>query len=73
MTAAPVALLVTARQGLALRGALDGAPRLAPAAEAMADDLAARVALVVEDRALDLELRQLLAAIRGRAWGLYDA
>lgn len=65
------ALLVTARQGLALRGALDDAPRLSAPARAMAEDLAARLPLVVEDRALDLELRQLLAAIRGRAWSLY--
>jgi len=65
------ALLLTARQGLALRKALDGAVRLAPEAEAMAEDLAARIALVVEDRALDQELRQLIDAIRDRAWGLY--
>lgn len=67
------ALLVTARQGLALRDAIDGAPRLSGPAQAMAADLAARLPLVVEDRALDLELRQLLAAIRARAWSLYDA
>lgn len=65
------ALLVTARQGLALRRTLDPAAALAPSAEAMAADLAARLPLVVEDRALDTELRQLLDAIRGRAWALY--
>lgn len=67
------ALLVTARQGLALRRVPDPSAALAPAAEAMAADLARRLPLVVEDRALDAELRQLLDAIRGRAWALYAA
>ncbi|HEX5693754.1 MAG TPA: aromatic amino acid ammonia-lyase [Arenimonas sp.] len=65
------ALLVTARQGIALRRALDGGAQLAAAPEAMYDDLASRLPLVVEDRALDVELRQLLAAIRAEAWSLY--
>nr|WP_265468609.1 aromatic amino acid ammonia-lyase [Arenimonas daejeonensis] len=65
------ALLVTARQGIALRRALDGGAQLATAPEAMYADLAARLPLVVEDRALDVELRQLLAAIRAEAWSLY--
>ena len=65
------ALLVTARQGIALRRSLDGGAQLSAAPEAMYADLAARLPLVVEDRALDIELRQLLAAVRAEAWSLY--
>lgn len=65
------ALLVTARQGVALRRALDGGAPLPAAPEAMLADLESRLPLIVEDRALDVELRQLLAAIRGEAWSLY--
>ena len=65
------ALLVTARQGVALRRAIDGGAPLPAAPEAMLADLAARLPLIVEDRALDVELRQLLAAIRGEVWSLY--
>ena len=36
-------------------------------------DLATRIALVVEDRALDGELLGLLGAIRAREWTLYGA
>jgi histidine ammonia-lyase len=65
------ALLVTARQGVALRRALDGGAPMSAAPEAMLADLESRLPLIVEDRALDVELRQLLAAIRGEAWSLY--
>lgn len=65
------ALLVTARQGLALRRALDGGAPMSAAPEAMLADLESRLPLIVEDRALDIELRQLLAAIRAEAWELY--
>jgi histidine ammonia-lyase len=65
------ALLVTARQGLALRRRLDGGAPMSAAPEAMLADLESRLPLIVEDRALDIELRQLLAAIRGEAWSLY--
>src|SRR5690606_26318061 len=57
------ALLVTARQGIALRRAREDGARLSAAAEAMVADLGARIPLVVEDRALDGELRLLLEAI----------
>ena len=67
-----VALLVTARQGIALREALSGELKLSPALAAMQADLCARLPLVVEDRALDVELRELLAAVRAEAWSLYD-
>jgi histidine ammonia-lyase len=65
------ALLVTARQGIALRRGLDGGAPMSAAPEAMLADLESRLPLIVEDRALDVELRQLLAAIRGEAWSLY--
>ncbi len=65
------ALLVTARQGIGLRRALDGGAPMSAAPEAMLADLESRLPLIVEDRALDIELRQLLAAIRAEAWDLY--
>ena len=65
------ALLVTARQGIALRRAHEGSARLSDDAEAMFLDLEARIPLVEEDRALDGELRALLQALRGREWNLY--
>ncbi len=66
------ALLVTARQGVALRRALERDTGLSAAPEAMLVDLGRRVPLVVEDRALDGELHQLVQAIRDRAWSLYE-
>ena len=66
------ALLVTARQGVALRRALERDTGLSAAPEEMLVDLGRRVPLVVEDRALDGELRQLIQAIRDRAWSLYE-
>jgi histidine ammonia-lyase len=63
------ALLIAARQGLALRAARDGAATGAPLRE-FADDLARRVAFVDEDRALDADLQALVDAIRSRAWSL---
>ena len=36
-------------------------------------DLEARIPLVEEDRALDVDLRRLLVAIRDEAWSLYAA
>ena len=66
------ALLVTARQGIALRRAMPAGLRMSAALEAMYADLESRLPLLVEDRALDVELRQLLAAIRSGAWSLYE-
>ncbi|HEY9103762.1 aromatic amino acid ammonia-lyase [Chitinimonas sp.] len=66
-------MLIAARQGVALRQRL--APQLvlpAPLA-AMQTDLAERIPLVIEDRALDAELQQLLSALRARCWRLYEA
>ena len=59
------AMLIAARQGLALRGA-----PLSGALQAFAGDLDRRVAFVAEDRALDTDLVALLVAIRERAWSL---
>ena len=62
-------MLIAARQGLALRVERDGVA-LSPALREFAADLGERVAFVAEDRALDVDLLALLAAIRGRAWSL---
>ncbi|MEE9926902.1 histidine ammonia-lyase [Microvirgula aerodenitrificans] len=64
------AMLICARQGVALRLRHD--PDLSPVLAATLDDLAARIPLIVEDRALDGELQSLLTAIRAEAWSLYD-
>ncbi len=66
-------LLVTARQGIALRRRAQPELKMTPALEAMYADLEARIPLIVEDRALDRELRALLAAIRGESWSLYGS
>jgi histidine ammonia-lyase len=65
------AMLLAARQGLALRARMGELP-LQPALSAFLEDLSARIPLVEEDRALDRELLQLCAAIRQRAWGLHE-
>ncbi|WP_246120868.1 HAL/PAL/TAL family ammonia-lyase [Chitinolyticbacter meiyuanensis] len=65
------AMLIAARQGLALRERIDGDLQLTPALVAMQAALADRIALVEEDRALDRELIDLLTAIRARHWSLY--
>lgn len=66
------AMLVAARQGLALRRRMGNLP-LQPELAAFLEDLSARIPLVEEDRALDRELLQLCAAIRERAWRLHEA
>ena len=65
------AMLIAARQGVALRQRLAPEAQLDAAATAMLDDLATRVPLVEEDRALDGELRGLLEDIRTQRWSLY--
>jgi histidine ammonia-lyase len=64
-------LLVTARQGIALRRRLQPDLTMTPVLTDMYADLESRVPLVVEDRALDGELRALLAEIRAESWELY--
>jgi histidine ammonia-lyase len=65
------AMLVAARQGVALRCAQDD---VVPSAvlQAFQHDLEERIAFVVEDRALDTDLIALIAAIRQREWALYE-
>ena len=65
------AMLLSARQGVALRRRLDPHARFGAEAEAMLGDLEARFALVTEDRALDGELRTLLGDIAAERWALY--
>jgi histidine ammonia-lyase len=65
------ALLITVRQGVALRCRVqpDAAPH-APLADMMAA-LGGDIELVAEDRRLEPELRVLLQRIRDQAWNLY--
>jgi histidine ammonia-lyase len=65
------AMLITARQGVALRQRIDPRAKLDGAAAHMYADLCQRIALVDEDRALDGELQALVDAIRGEHWALY--
>jgi len=65
------AMLIAARQAVALRQRVGLQAQLQGALDAMNTDLVGRIALVEEDRALDGELRQLLQDIRGRAWAIY--
>jgi len=67
------ALLITARQGITLRQRLQPDLVLGAALSEMHANLATRLPLIVEDRALDHELLGLIAAIRSESWGLYDA
>ncbi len=67
------AMLIAARQGLALRRGIEPALPVSPALAAFQADLEARIALVVEDRALDRDLQSLLLALRQGAWTLYEA
>jgi histidine ammonia-lyase len=67
------ALLVSARQGIALRRRLQPDLAMTPVLSGMYADLEQRIPLVVEDRALDRELRELLTAIRAESWALYEA
>ena len=66
------ALLIAARQGIALRMRLDPALCLTPALSAMQQELEAQIPLVEEDRALDQELHTLIAGIRAQQWRLYE-
>jgi len=67
------AMLIAARQGIALRCQLDATLALSPELADFYADLDHRIPLVVEDRALDSDLQSLLQAIRERAWSLYEA
>ncbi len=65
------AMLITARQGLALRERVGLNAQLHGSLADMYADLGQRIALVEEDRALDRELRELLVEIRAQRWELY--
>ena len=65
------AMLIAARQGIALRQRLQPDLSMGAALSRMFGDLSARIDLVEEDRALDRELIALVAAIRNEAWDLY--
>ena len=64
-------MLIAARQALALRQRVGLPSTLGEGPAAMYADLQARIALVEEDRALDSELRRLLADIRDERWAVY--
>lgn len=65
------AMLIAARQAVELRARAGGSAVFGEQAAAMYADLRDRIALVVEDRALDNELRALCEDVRARRWGLY--
>lgn len=67
------AMLIAARQGIALRRRLDPQLTLSPALAAMQAVLEDQIPLIVEDRALDKELVSLVEAIRAEHWALYAA
>jgi histidine ammonia-lyase len=64
-------MLIAARQGIALRRRAGAELPLQGAAAAMYLDLSDLIPLVDEDRALDAELRGLLAELRVERWPLY--
>lgn len=66
------AMLLAARQAVMLRADSGQGPALGAQARAMHAELAARIAPVAEDRALDGELRMLLHDIAARRWSLYE-
>ena len=65
------AMLIAARQAVELRARAGGSAVFGEQAAAMYADLRDRIALVVEDRALDNELRALCVDVRERCWDLY--
>lgn len=65
------ALLITVRQGVWLRCRLNPAVMPEPSLQQMMAALAADIAVVVEDRRLDPDLRVLLERIRQQEWTLY--
>jgi len=65
------ALLITARQGIALRQRVQADLSIGDDLAQMYADLSRRVPLIEEDRALDRELIGLVEAIRNESWALY--
>jgi len=67
------AMLIAARQGVALRQRISPELQLGGSLRSMQLELAERLPLLVEDRALDHELRMLVQAQHQEAWSLYAA
>ena len=65
------AMLIAARQAVVLRQRIQTDVPVGQTMRAWIDDLAVRVPLVEEDRALDKDLQRLLVDIRARVWSLY--
>ena len=65
------ALLITVRQGVALRLRVQPDAALHASLSNMTEVLGNDVALIVEDRRLEPDLRLLLERIRSQAWELY--
>ena len=66
-----VAMLISARQGIALRQRVSPETQLQGEAASMLEDLSERIAIIDEDRALDVEMRALLVDLRQQRWNLY--
>ena len=64
-------MLIAARQALELRLKISKLPMPAPLGEFL-KDLSANIPLVVEDRALDKELQELLHGMRTGKWEIYS-
>jgi histidine ammonia-lyase len=67
------ALLITVSQAVELRMGLDPEVKLSPALADMHARLKSSTPFIIEDRALDKELRALLDEIRSDSWSLYEA
>lgn len=65
------ALLITVRQGVALRLRVQPDAVLHASLSNMTEALGKDIALIVEDRRLEPDLRVLLERIRSQAWELY--
>ena len=66
------ALLISVRQGVALRLEISPFITPKPSLQGMFDTLSSKIAYIEEDRRLEPDLRMLLEGIRKREWGLYD-
>jgi len=64
------AMLIAARQGMALRHRVNNLP-LPPRLQAFLERLSGHIALVEEDRALDVDLRRLIQGIHDGTWEPY--
>jgi histidine ammonia-lyase len=66
------AMLITVRQAVELRMGMDSEVKLSTSLADMHERLRASIPFIVEDRALDKELRALLDEIRSDSWDLYE-